>query len=79
MNERLKIGGKVQVTDLIMDLQDGTILVKLIENLTGKKIKGFHKAPETTAHMLDNLDLVFKTIQNSGIKLIGIGELYCHH
>ena len=68
----------MQVTDLIEDLKDGTILVKLIENLTGKKIKGFHKAPETTAHMLDNLDLVFRTIQTSGIKLIGIGELYHH-
>ena len=64
----------MKVTDLTVELQDGTILVRLLENLTGKKIKGFHKAPSLPAHKLDNLDLVFSFLKSNGIKVIGIGE-----
>ena len=76
MNERLKSGGKtlVKVNDLFVDLQDGTILIHLLENLTSKKIKGYNKVPRLTAHKMDNLDLVFRFMQSSGIKLISIGE-----
>ena len=74
VNVRLKSGDK-QVTNLAVDLRDGTVLVRLVENLTGKKIKGYHKSPKLPAHMLDNLDLVFKTVQSAGIKVIGMGEL----
>lgn len=72
VNVRLK--SDKQVTNLAVDLRDGTVLVRLVQNLTGKKIKGYHKAPQLPAHMLDNLDLVFKTIQSAGIKVIGMGE-----
>ena len=75
VNERLKSGGKKNVTDLTVDLQDGTVLVRLLENLTGKKIKGYNKAPSLTAHKMDNLDLVFRFMHSSGIKVIGIGQL----
>ncbi len=60
--------------DLIDDLKDGTVLIRLIETLTGKKIKGYNKGPALAAHKLDNLELAFKLMQNSGIKLVGIGR-----
>lgn len=75
VNERLKSDGKIKVTDVEVDLQDGTVLIRLVENLTGKKIKGYNKVPTLAAHKLDNLELVFKLMQSSGIKLVGIGEL----
>ena len=74
MNERLKSDGKIKVTDLIDDLQDGTVLIRLVETLTDKKIKGYNKGPTLAAHKLDNLELAFKLMQNSGIKLVGIGK-----
>ena len=75
VNERLKSDGKtIKVTDLVDDLQDGIILIRLVETLTGKKIKGHNKEPTLTAHRLDNLELAFKLMQTSGIKLVGIGN-----
>lgn len=77
VNERLKSDksdGKIKVTDLIDDLKDGTILIRLVETLTGKKIKGHNKEPTLVAHKLDNLELAFKLMQTSGIKLVGIGN-----
>ena len=74
VNERLKSGGKTkQVTDLTVDLRDGTVLIRLVENLTGKKMKQYNKAPTVTAHKLDNLDLLFSFMRSNGIKVIGIG------
>ena len=75
VNEKLKSDGKIKVTDLTVDLQDGTVLIRLVENLTSKKIKGYNKAPTLAAHKLDNLELVFKLMRSSGIKIVGIGEL----
>ena len=76
MNERLKSDGKIKVTDLVDDLQDGTVLIRLVEILTGKKIKGFNKpvGPSLAAHKLANLELAFKLMKSSGVKLVGIGE-----
>jgi hypothetical protein len=75
VSERLKSdGGKIKVIDLIDDLKDGTVLIRLVETLTGKKIKGYNKEPTMIAHKLDNLELAFKLMQNSGIKLVGIGK-----
>ena len=74
VNERLKSDGKIKVIDLIEDLKDGTVLIRLVETLTGKKIKGHNKEPTLVAHKLDNLELAFKLMQNSGIKLVGIGN-----
>ena len=78
VNERIKSDGKIKVTDLIADLQDGTVLIRLVETLTGKKIKGFNKGPTLAAHKLDNLELAFKLMQNSGVKLVGIGKISAH-
>lgn len=74
VNERLKNDNKTKVTNLIAELQDGLLLVRLVECLTGKKIKGFNKDPILAAHKLDNLELVFKMMQISGVKTVGIGK-----
>ncbi len=63
-----------KIRDLAIDLNDGVLLIRLLENLTGKKIKGFVKTPKVNAQRLDNLDIAFAFMQSEGIKLIGIGR-----
>ena len=67
----------LRVNDLSKDLCDGVILIKLLENLTKKKIKGCQKNPKLTAHKMVNLDLVFQFLVKENIKVIGIGERQC--
>lgn len=63
-----------KVTDLSISLYDGILLIKLLENLTAKKIKGYVKSPKFTAQVMVNLDLAFQHMSSEGIKLIGIGS-----
>ena len=56
------------------DLKDGMLLIKLLENLTKKKVTGFTgKIPKTEAHKIVNLELAFKFMELERIKLIGVG------
>ena len=64
-----------KVRDLTIDLQDGILLIRLLENLTGKKFREVEKTPKITAQKMVNLDLAFEFMRAEGIKLIGIGEL----
>ena len=76
MNDRLKVGKKDRkVEDLFDDLQDGLLLLKLLENLAGKKVKGFTPGdvPRTEAHKIVNLDVAFQFMLAEGIKLVGVG------
>ena len=76
MNDRLKVGKHDRkVDDLFVDLQDGILLIKLLENLTKKKVSGFTagKMPKTEAHKLVNLDLAFQFMRTEDIKMIGVG------
>ena len=74
LNDRLKSGRTPKVQDISEDLRDGTLLIKLLENLTKKKIKGYTKNPKIPAQKLVNLDLVLDFIKKEGVKLIGIGK-----
>ena len=76
LNDRLKLGkNERRVEDLFLDLKDGMLLIKLLENLTKKKVKGFTgKVPKTEAHKIVNLDLAFKFMESEKIKLVGVGE-----
>jgi len=76
VNDRLKAGkqGAPKILDLSTDLSDGLMLIRLLENLTKKKIKGYTKNPKMPAHKLDNLDLAINFMKNEGVKLIGIGN-----
>ena len=77
-NDRLR-GRKNNYTgpiaeDLSVDLADGTLLIRLLENLTSKKFKRYEKNPTITAQKMVNLDIIFNFIREEGIKLIGIGK-----
>ena len=62
--------------DLFVDLRDGMLLIRLLENLTKKKVKGFTgKVPKTEAHKIVNLDLAFQFMESENIKMIGVGKL----
>ncbi len=76
LNDRLKAGrqGTAKVRDLSEDLRDGILLIKLLENLTKKKIKGFTKNPKMPAHKLNNLELAIDFMRKEDLKLIGIGK-----
>lgn len=72
----IKLGGitsLLRVCDLGKDLRDGLVLIKLLENLTKKKLRGYTKNPKLTAHKMVNLDLIFQFLQKENIKVIGIG------
>lgn len=75
INDRLKAGKHDRkVEDLSADLQDGILLIKLLENLTKKKVKGYTGTiPKTEAHKRVNLDLAFQFMQSEKIKMVGVG------
>ena len=66
------------ITDLQRDLQDGVIIVKLLENLSSKRIRGFVKSPGIAAQKIANLHLAFELMKSEGVKHTGIGE-FCTH
>ena len=66
-----------KVKDLQKDLQDGLLLIHLLENLSKKKIRKVEKDPKVTAQKLANLELAFKFMKEEEVKLVGIG-MYIH-
>lgn len=83
VNDRLSSGSKLsllgnpKVHELTVDLQDGTVLIRLLELLTNSKIRGYERSPKITAQRMVNLDLAFEHIKSQGIRLTGIGR--CMH
>ncbi len=67
--------GKNRVTDLQKDLQNGVLLIDLLENLSKKKIPKVVRNPEFTAQKLDNLSMAFKFMLEEKVKLVGIGKM----
>lgn len=79
VNDRLS-GSKANysgpvVANLHRDLSDGVILVKLLENLTNKRVRGFVKNPKITAQKMANIQLAFELMLSQEVKLIGIGNI----
>jgi hypothetical protein len=72
----LKVGkNDRKVENLFVDLRDGLLLIKLLENLSKKKVNGFKgQAPRTEAHKMVNLDLAFQFMKTESIKMVGVGE-----
>ena len=78
INDRLS-GSKSNYTgpvvkDIQEDLKDGLLLVKLLENLSGHKLRGYVKNPSIAAHKLANLNIAFELMNVEKVKLIGIGK-----
>lgn len=63
------------VHDLKMDFEDGILLIRLLENLTGKKLQGVVRNPIFTAQKIANLDVLFTFMKSEGVRLTAIGEI----
>ena len=77
INDFLKAGKADRIVeDLGTDLRDGILLIRLLENLTKTKVKGFSgKDPKTEHHKRENLTFAFRFMRAESIKMIGVGEL----
>ena len=80
VNDKL-CGTDCIVADLSTDLSDGIILPKLLEILSGKKLR-YLKRPRLQIQKQENLVTAFKFIHSEGIGLVNIGKsaalLLCH-
>ena len=66
------------VHDLKADFQDGILIIKLLEALTGKKIKGVVRDPIFTAQKISNLDQSFAFMQEEEVYFTAIGIVKLH-
>ena len=67
---------KTQVNDLQTDLQDGLILVQLIEAIANpRKVGRYNKNPVIKAQKLENLGAVLRFLERESIKIVNIGAL----
>lgn len=65
-----------EVTDLQTDLQDGLILIQLLESIASPKRLGvYNKRPFIKAQKLENLGACFRFFEREKIKLVNIGTL----
>ena len=55
----------VQVKDLRRELQDGTVLVELIEIVANEKIPGAHYKPSNSLEMKENVERVLQFMRSS--------------
>ena len=63
-----------EVTDLQTDLQDGLILIQLLESIASPKRLGvYNKRPFIKAQKLENLGACFRFFEREKIKLVNIG------
>eukprot|EP01113_Clastostelium_recurvatum_P018917 TRINITY_DN222_c0_g1_i3.p1 TRINITY_DN222_c0_g1~~TRINITY_DN222_c0_g1_i3.p1 ORF type:complete len:958 (+),score=357.35 TRINITY_DN222_c0_g1_i3:135-3008(+) len=63
----------LKIGDLSKDLEDGILLINLLEVISSKKIPGFSKAPKVKFQKIENNNLALRFIQNEGLKLVAIG------
>eukprot|EP01133_Synstelium_polycarpum_P007481 gene7481-8752_t len=63
----------MKINDLGADLEDGTLLINLLEIISSKKILKFNKAPKIRLHKMENNNLAVNFIKTEGLKLVGIG------
>ena len=67
---------KTQVTDLQTDLQDGLILVELIESIASpRKVGRYNRRPVIKPQLLENLSTVFRFLEREQIKVVNIGKM----
>jgi len=65
---------KMKINELETDLQNGLLLINLLEIISSKEIGGkYNKQPKMKPQLLENTSLALKFVQKEGIKLVGIG------
>ena len=68
---------KTHVNDLQTDLQDGLVLVELIDSIANpRKVGQYNRNPRIKAQNLENLGAVFRFLEREQIKVVNIGK-YC--
>eukprot|EP01133_Synstelium_polycarpum_P016107 gene16107-19165_t len=62
----------MSIGDLGTDLVDGTLLINLLEIISGKRIQGYSKSPKLRLQKLENNNIAVNFIKSEGLKLVGI-------
>ena len=70
---KLKTSHK-QVQSLQTDLQDGTILAELLENISMKTVGPYNKNPTIKAVKVENLGTCFRFLEREKVKVVNIGK-----
>jgi len=74
-NEHLKTIDR-SINNLETDLSDGLRLIALIEVLSQKRMPKYNKRPTFRSQKLENVSVALKFLQDEGIKIVNIGELF---
>ena len=69
---KLKTSQK-QVQNLQTDLQDGTVLAELLENISMKSVGPYNKNPTIKATKLENLGTCLRFLEKEKVKVVNIG------
>ena len=64
----------MEVTEFETDFSDGIKLVNLYEIVAKKKLGRYNKKPKLPNHMLENVTLALKAMEDDGINLLSIGK-----
>jgi filamin len=63
----------MKIVDISKDLEDGVLLINLLEIISGKSFVKYTKKPKGRFQMIENNNWVVKFIRDEGLKLVGIG------
>jgi len=62
----------LKIEDLHTDLRNGTLLINLVEIISGKTIK-YNQKPVLRVQMIENVSILIKFLISEGVKLVNIG------
>ncbi|EGC39028.1 hypothetical protein DICPUDRAFT_91322 [Dictyostelium purpureum] len=63
----------LKIGDLGTDLEDGVLLINLLEIISSKKILKYNKTPKIRMQKIENNNMAVNFIKSEGLKLVGIG------
>ncbi|KAN0030275.1 hypothetical protein ACTA71_010037 [Dictyostelium dimigraforme] len=63
----------LKIEDLATSLEDGVLLINLLEIISSKKILKYNKAPKIRMQKIENNNMAVNFIKSEGLKLVGIG------
>ncbi|RDD41359.1 Filamin-A [Trichoplax sp. H2] len=77
-NQHLKTRN-LQINDLFKDFADGLKLIALLEILSGRIIKGYHRKISFPQHKIENVSTALRFVESLGISLISIDSGHIIH
>jgi hypothetical protein len=70
VNKQLtEAGHKTEIHNLQADLRNGTVLIKLLQAVSGQEVKKWYHEPKHVPHELENLEIVLKFMGVLGIPI----------